>query len=270
MSNLRIITNNVIGDADTLTATSEALAVENLQTNYKSEVWRSTALTATVTATFTAAQTVSGVAFPFTNFSATATMQVKLYTNVADGSPVYDSTAILCCPFDMQGINNFGVNYFAYGGSRGARIWTPSSDVKKVEVIITDTSNTSSYIEAGVMVIGEYFEPSSNFSYGATSGIADTSTSKRTDAGDKVSNQGTRHKVMSLSFNHMDATDRDNFIELLSVNGTTTPFFISAYPENTDKELENDHQMYAVLSQADRLSRPYYDAHSTSLSVEEI
>jgi hypothetical protein len=79
MSNLRIVSDNAV-DRATLTASSTAgvLAVTNLQTDTKSDVWRATGLAATISALWTSPESVQAVALPFCNLSPTATMRVRL------------------------------------------------------------------------------------------------------------------------------------------------------------------------------------------------
>ena len=81
-SQIRILNNNA-ADRATLSASTTAgsLVVANLKTDYKSDVYRSTGTTATITATWTSNETIGVVVLPFCNLTATATIRVKLYTN---------------------------------------------------------------------------------------------------------------------------------------------------------------------------------------------
>ena len=76
MPNLRLIYDNVASSA-TLTASTTAgtLAASNMLTDVKSVVHRSTGTSVTYTMTWTANQTVGGVALPATNLTSTATIR---------------------------------------------------------------------------------------------------------------------------------------------------------------------------------------------------
>ena len=216
MSNLRIINQNSAKLA-TLTASTEAgtLVVENLQDDRKGVVWRSTANTATtITAEWTDAQFVNAVILPFCNLTSTATMQVELFTNVADVTPVYDSGAVACCGhssfdvFDWGGAP-LGVNAFSVGGGTYARVYTDIHVVKKVIITIVDTGNSSAYIESGCLVIGKYWSPTTNAAYGANISISSTNKIERSHAGDSILTQGTLHKSLDFNLEWLDAVDRD-------------------------------------------------------------
>ena len=85
MSILRVLNVN-LADSSTVVAsvTAGSLAASNLLTNIKSQVWRSTGTSATLTASWTVAKTFNCVILPFTNFTNAATMRVRGYANLAD------------------------------------------------------------------------------------------------------------------------------------------------------------------------------------------
>jgi hypothetical protein len=95
MANLRIIADNAIDRAQ-LSASSTAglLAVTNLQSDKKSNVWRSVGKTERVTATWSALEPMQAVALPFCNLSPTATMRVRVTSEAA-------ATNLLAAPNDF-------------------------------------------------------------------------------------------------------------------------------------------------------------------------
>jgi hypothetical protein len=101
MNNMRIVSDNAV-DRATLTASSTAgiLAVTNLQTDTKSDVWRAVGLAATISALWASPENVQAVALPFCNLSPTATMRVRLTnelsaTNLFTYSEQFDNAAWL-------------------------------------------------------------------------------------------------------------------------------------------------------------------------------
>jgi len=272
---IRIVNDNIAQDATLEDAATEALPVENMQTDIKSEIWRSAAKTATITATWSSSQFISLIAFPFCNFTSTATMQIKLYTLTADTTAVYDSGAVACCPYvpfeDFDwGAAPLGVNAFSYGGGAYARVWTDITACQKAEIIIIDNDNANSYLEAGILVAGLHWEPDYNFSYGAGMQVKDSSASKRNDAGDNISSRGTRHKSVTFNLKNLEPADRNKLMDLLKKNGKPKPCFMSLYPEDSDTTLEQDNQLYGKLTNTNPVNRPYLNSYTSSVTIEEI
>ncbi len=191
-NNLRIVTNNVADDNLTLVATTTAgsLGAGNLTNDLKSKIWRGTTLSETITLTWANAQNISMVALPFCNFGVAATMRVKLYTNVADVTPVLDTGAVLSNSYTLSDQIGFGdiplgVNAYYYGYGTYAVVWFASQSVKKIEVILDDsTSADITFLEASRIVAGDYFSPIINADYGASIDMIDKSQQYRNESGD--------------------------------------------------------------------------------------
>lgn len=84
MPNLRIIYDNIADTATiTATSTSGSLSTSNLKKDIKGLVHRSIGNSVTYTLVWASARTIGGVALPATNLSATATIEVRLYSNSA-------------------------------------------------------------------------------------------------------------------------------------------------------------------------------------------
>lgn len=79
MANLRIVTDNAVGRAASLVASSTAgaLAVSNLQVDRKSSVWRAASTAAGLVLRWDDPEEIGAVALPFCNLSPTATMRVR-------------------------------------------------------------------------------------------------------------------------------------------------------------------------------------------------
>jgi len=278
MPNLRILSKNAVDDYLSLSATSEsgALVATNLSKDMKSKVWRGVSLAETITLTWANAQLISMVALPFCNFSSTSTIRVKLYTNVADGSPVLDTGAVLSnqyTAFDKMGWGNApqGVNSFYYGGGTYASIFFASQSVKKIEIILDDSSNqNATYLEASRLVVGDYWSPLVNADYGISIEIVDKSNQYRNESGDLLSNRGISYKKISMKLSNMDSTDRTNFIEKLQSNGKHQSFYMSLFPESLDNEEEQTHQIYGKLSASDAVSRAGFNRSTGGVVIDEI
>lgn len=277
MANQVRILNNNAADRATLSASTTAgsLVVANLLTDYKSDVYRSTGTTTTITATWTNSETISVVVLPFCNLTTSATIRVKLYTNAADASPVYDSGAVSAnAGFSTNiwewGNTPLGVNAYAFVGAPYARCYTTPTAAKKMEVILTDSSNPSGYIEAARLVCGNYYNPVNDAEMDVKVSFPDTSTNARSDASDLISDIGIKYKTLSFSLQNMTSSDRNALVNILKSSGVSRPIFVSLLSENSsDTEAEKLFQIYGKLSSSSALTMPYWNAYSTSIDIEE-
>lgn len=277
MSNLRIVYDNA-ADRATLSASSTAgsLAVSNMLTDIKSEVWRSTGSTATITATWTTAEMVGMVALPFCSLSSGATIRVRAYTNIADVTPVLDTGVQMAAeapPFDVWGWGSepLGVNAYAYGGASYGVVWLNTIvTAQKIIVDINDSANPLGYIEASRIITGTYWEPVNNADYGVEVGVSDLSKHERSDAGDLRTDRGAIYKTMSLDLNFMPAQDRNALWRIIRGNGMSRPIYLSLIPKATDALEEQVFQIYGKLSRSSALRYQFANQYSSQLEIEEI
>lgn len=275
-SNIRILYANA-ADSATLSASTTAgsLGVANLLTDVKSEVWRSTATTATLTATWAAAQICSVVALPFCNLTSTATLRVRGYTLAADATAAFDTTARLACAYAPLGLWDWGalplgVNAFSYAGGACAVSWFAAAPVQKLVIDLEDASNPAGYIEAGRLVCGSHWSPTNNPEYGASLAVPDSTKTERTDAGDPISARGHRHRQLAINLVHMLPADRARCHDILTGNGLARPVFVSLFPEHADPQLEQSHQLYGRLASASAITVPGFGRYAAPLTIEEI
>lgn len=277
MPNMRIVYDNAIDRASGLVASTTAatFSAANLKLEKKSKIWRSTARSATLTVDFPAAELVKCVVLPWTNFSATATMRVRGYTLPADANPAFDTTPLLCAKYVPQGPWGWeaipvGANAFAYGGGAYASLWFTGGSVRKLVIDIADNGNVRSYVEAARLVAGDYWSPSRNANWGASLQWADLTKHERSDAGEMLSQRGTRHRKMTLPLQQMPAADRNRLLQLARANGMVRPMLVSLYPEDADAQLEQDHMIWCKPAQAATMSVPQYALYNTQLDLEEL
>lgn len=278
MANMRIVYNNVLEAYATLTASSTAgsLVVTNLLNDIKSNVWRSTGTTATITVTWTTLKALSFVGLPFCNLSPTATVQVKLYSDTAGTAQVLDTGAVLASPAQMTGYNDVGmvtpgVNSFGYGGGNYADVWFTQTNARRLEVVITDTSNSSGYIECSRLVCGAYWSPTYNPSYDSVKlSLNETSKHERSDAGDLYTDRGPMFKTLSFSLQYMPESDRDVFWRITRGNGMTRSVYVSITPDSTNALEEQMFQVYGKLSRQSEISYQYINQFAGQVQIEEI
>lgn len=281
MVNLRIIHRNELAQKLALTASTEAgnLTAANLLTDIKSQIWRSTATSAQLTVTWTNLRTIKAVILPHTNLTNAATMRVRGYANTSDvvgvATPVFDTTALTCCAVTSSAamgwdLNVPGVANFAYGGGVYAGLFFTGGSVRKLYIELVDSGSVAGYLEAARLVTGDYWEPTYNADWGIKLGYKDDSTHSRTDSGDLITDIKPRAKTLTFDLGDMVPADREGLMRIVRSNGLPAPIFISVFPGDTDKNKEQDYQIYGKLSQISELTLQRFSSYTVSITIEEI
>lgn len=256
----------------TIKAITTATPAQNLQLDAKSLIWRAAATTATLNVTFASSRGIRGIILPFTNLSISATITVTVV-----GGTGYSTGAVLCSPYAQT--DNWdstylpqGANSYAYGSGTYARVWFPDTQVcSGVTIVISDTGNTAGYIEASRLVIGDYWSPTFNTSFGLSSSPKDLSVNTRTESGDLVTNRGIRYNSMSFDLSWLNPADRLIFTKILKSNGIAKPLLISLFPDCTeDFNKEQTFQIYGKLSQLSDISHPMFGIYTSNVDIEEV
>lgn len=278
MPNLRIVGDNC-ADRGELVASSQVsttLGVNNLLTDVKNAVWRSTGTSATVTVTWSSNETMQMVALPWCNLTGTATIRARLYTNTSDvvgvASPVADTgtvTAVRKVQASVRGLP-LGVNSFAYGGGQYAVAWfgLPSLG-RKLVVDLVDTSNAAGYLEAARLVAGAYWEAAINPQVGASVEFIELSRHERTDAGSLVTERGARARKITMDLAKMPATDRDALWDIVRGNGMGVSLFASMMPASSDTGAEALWQVYGRFGSSIPVAFAEWNAFAAQLVIEE-
>jgi hypothetical protein len=276
MANLRVVYDNAADRASSVVAstTAGALSTDNMKTDYKSEVWRSTEPTATIVIQWTTAELCGMLAMPFSNLTSDASFRVRCYANAADSVPLVDKQVAACPGASLGGFQwgqeALGVNAYSYGGAAYGVIWFPTGTYQKIILNIVDSS-PSGYIEAARLVIGTYWSPAYTAESGATITPLDNSKSERTDAGDLRTDRGTVSKSLAFDLNFLTAADRNSLFNILRGNGLFRPVYVSMIPESTDDAIgEQIFQVYGKLTKQASLKYQWLGNFSTQLEIEEI
>lgn len=255
-----------------ITATATATPSANLQKDAKSLIWRSAGTSATLTVAFGSAKTVRGVVLPFTNLTATATINVTVV-----GGSGYTTGAVLACPYKQADSWDSsylpqGANSYAYGAGAYARVWFPTAQsCTGLTIVITDTNNTAGYVEASRLVIGDYWSPTYNTSFGLMAAPKSLSTNSRTESGDLVTNRGIQYNTMSFDLTWLNPADRLIFTKIIKSNGINKGLLISLFPDAAeDYDKEQTFQIYGKLTQVPDLTHPMYTMYSSKVDIEEI
>lgn len=282
-SNIRIVWDNA-ADRAAIAASSEAgnLFASNLRTNLKSKVWRGSSPSEGLVLTWPDPEPVDVVVLAFNNMTAQATMRVRGYTQTISPIPVFDTGDVECQPPAPLGAfgwggpfgENFyergGASLFAYGYGAYAVVWIPGGHaVRKLEILVNDPDNPDGYIEAGRLIVGPYWTPLHNFSFGHSVSFPELTQNKRSEAGDLRGERGAKWRRIDFDLQYMDEEDRSMMLRMLRRAGLSQPLFISLFPENEDAAKEQSYQLFGKFADTARVSQPNFDIYATSLAVEE-
>lgn len=274
LNNLRIITTNLVTDG-TLTSPNTSVSgtsLQNLKNDKKSSIWRVAGTTATFTLTISSSK-VGGIILPFCNLTATATVDVHI-NEAIDASPYIDNK--LVCTWDRVTPTNWGslppnLNTYAYGGGTYAVCWFPTQQpgITTITVVVTDTANTAGYLEFSNLIIGEYWSPTYNTSYGLNTGITDSSIIDRSESGNLMSCRKPSFRTMRFNLDWLNTADRLAMQKLIQGAGKSATIFISLFPEE-GTNLENYHQIYGKQTQLNNISYSNYAFYASSIDIEEV
>ena len=253
MSNLRIIYNNIADKASSVTASTTAgsLTVANLKTDIKGQVHRSTGTNVTYTLQWTTSQDISAVVIPACNLTETATIRVQAWDAVSAGVLLLDTGTNLACP----GLNvtssdfstSINASLFGFGAASKAYSWfNLTSGVKLLQIDIVDTGNPAGYIDCARLIVGNYWSPSHNASFGASISLEDSSTVVRTDAGGISVNRAPFLETMTFEFNWLLESDRKELDRITKLSGSFKPILISLLPDWNDASVIQSSTIYGV------------------------
>lgn len=269
MSKLRVIYQN-LADTATITASSTAsgYAVTNLQTDTKSSWHRSTGTTVTYTLTWSVDQSISTVVLPCTNLTKNATILVRFF-NSANTQLNTGATAISACQDSpIQAWSAPTGNQFYLGAVSKSAWWlnAPYTTVRKLEIVLQDTTNSASYIDCARIICGNYWQPKYTASKeGLSVTSTDTTENFRTDSGSLIYDQGFVYDELQFSLGILEDTDRDELVKILQYSGTSRYLLFSVFPGNANSRTE---QLYTVYGKRTNSPIQYILANYTAHQVQ--
>ncbi|MEY4762739.1 MAG: hypothetical protein RLZZ200_2595 [Pseudomonadota bacterium] len=278
-ANLRLIWDNAV-DRGTVTAshTSGSLVASNLKKDERAAMWRGTGTTETLLVEWTAAEIVDSVCLAWTNLTALATVQLKGYTLPADypASPAFDVTFN---PDDALPLGEFvwGIDPLAQSGASRARTaaqaqgWLAAPHaLRKLEVIIADTTNSLGYVEASRLVAGVRSEMSHNPSYNAVRlAWIDRSKPVRAESGDLRLEVFTKYRQLQIQLDWMDVADRNAILRMVA-NGLGRGVWVSLMPEDADASNKQAYAFWGALMKDTEFNLPFFATYSAPLVFEEM
>lgn len=251
MSNLRVLYKNIFDSSNAVTAssTSGSLSVNNLKTERKGEVHRSIGTSVSYEVTWSSPQKISSLVIPACNLSSAATIQVRLWDAETAGTLLLDTGANLAC--QGQSITNLDIgtaitaSHFSLGIMSKVLVWFTKTDlVRRVTIDIVDSSNPAGFIDVARLIIGDYWSPNNNASYGAEVSLQDMSEVARTDSGGVTVYRSSAYETLSFSLEFMNAADRKELDRITRINSVHKPILVSLIPDGTDYSATQETTIY--------------------------
>lgn len=270
MSALRLIYDNA-ADRATIAASSTAgaLGVQYLKTDRKGEVHRSVGPAVDFTLTWPSMETIGGVGLPAANLTNTSEVRALAYEGdalLADTGWQWAAPGLDMEAWDWEGELNG--NAFPDGFHAKSALWFPVQlAADKLVIQLRDPDNPAGYIDCARIVAGGYWQPTYGAAQGAQTAVIDTTSASRSDAGDLVTNRGTKNDTMTLDLSVLLPPDRARMQKLMRSNGASRPVFISAVPTNGDPTLVQDWTIYG-LRQNSGMTWAASTFHSNQLTIE--
>ncbi len=140
---------------------------------------------------------------------------------------------------------------------------------QSMRLTITDTDNTSGYLEASRFLFGDYVQPLVNMSWGNKLQWVDESGQTRTEGRSLRADAIESYRKITINLDYNKDSEVAALNELSRVNGRKKDIFISLYPGDTDPLRERDYQMVTKMPDVPTLSRTLLNANQIDLPFVE-
>lgn len=274
MNSLRFLTDNAaLRSTLSCGVTNSSFPITQLLKDTKSDFWRTTSTSAQIIATFANPETVSCVAIPINNFTANATLRIRLYSDVGGTSLLLDSASAACIPTREYPPAHeiLGSSGFQFGFGRYAtHYFIETANVHHIKIDVVDSGNPQGFLEAAFLVIGKHYALEKNFDLGATVGWKSGTQLSNNDAGDNLVASSWKRKAITFDLSSASSSERNGFFNIFLGNGAEYPIFISCFPENTSLEKEEQFTIYGRLASESEMKLTTCSRFTTSLQINSL
>ena len=156
-------------------------------------------------------------------------------------------------------------NTAGYGGIKYlAKYFTLASSTSTFTITFNKTVKVSRFL------VGNYWEPKYNTSFGISIGYEDATQYDRLQSGDLYATIAPRYKTMSFELQYVDSTEKFKLYEILRGIGKTKPMFISAFPDLVeDQDQEQMYSIYGRLTNLPPISYRMFSMYQSQFEVQE-
>lgn len=233
--NPRMLFKNI---ADTAAISTTPLFLSTLpDVNFLNPSRTKTARTSSVASqdiklSWAADQRVNMVALRYHNFTTSAQIRVRTYTDSVWTTGLVDNAAQNCFAYTglSSAIDYADPEFRLYKNS--ARYITLATNVRSMIITITDPTNPDGYFDFSRLFVGEYWEFAYGMPYGQASvSFSDMSTQGRSDSGYMVSDKRARYLTASINPEMITmAADFKEFAAAVHAVGLSKDFWLSMFP----------------------------------------
>jgi hypothetical protein len=275
---IRIVTSNV-SDGATLSSSDfvGTLPVSNLQVEGRARVARTTNATGTKTVNgdFAAASVVGSCVLYNHNLTIQATWRLRMWDAAGQaGNLVYDSGTVTALPalgwgeFGW-GLVPWGASVFTGWGAAFSVLWFPAVGALSFRLELTDAANPAGYLQAKRLLVGPYFEPGVNVSYGLQLYWEDNSEQRRTQGGSLRTDARVRYRCIKGELGYLNPAERAVAVETLRQIALRTETFVSVFPGYGGAQ-ERDYSLLGKFTSMPQFTHGQPSSHSAQLAFEEV
>lgn len=152
----------------------------------------------------------------------------------------------------------------AYGGGKYVVVY-----LNNISARTSFTVTFSSSVRVSRFIVGRYWSPQHNIPFGISVSYTDTSVVERLQSGDIYTTPGPRNKVMQFDLQYLTDTDKFEFFSILKSIGRLGFVFVSAFPEDTDKDREQMYSIYGKLTNLSSITYAQHTRYASSVELEE-
>lgn len=279
----RIVPRNFHDEATLTVSVAEASGYEivNTQNDIRTRLWRSSSgADVQIKGTYAGSMLRTPAFFGmFLHQCHGGKIQLRLYSDAAWGSMVYDSGVIDVINVMPTDGMDWGADPFGNGPNdpffEAAPHWQwllPSSPMPGMLSYTIDLSDHSSDYgrtvwQASRFVLGPAMELVRQPEFGASLGFVSQTDRNRSRGGSLRTNIGEVWRVMELSLGAMEESERAAWLDIFRYCGTGRSFVYSLYPEEGSR-LERDHMMLCKFQTLNPIGREVHRLTSR-LQLEE-
>lgn len=283
MSNMIISSTNYSDEATSISASSEVstLPIENLQDRQLVKVYRSDGATdVTIDVDFGQGRILDFVALIRHNITQTGTIRWRL-SNAADFSTVqYDSGVVDAWPV----VEEFGTlpwGVFSWGGRINPEVaaeYQISSftvldspvQARYMRIDISDDNNTDGYIEAGRLISGPAYRPSTNYGFGVEVQFVDESRIVKSRGGQTFVDEVERFRRIRFELQNLPEAEifGNVFNNIDRLRGVAKDILVIPQPD--DPSTWPTQNIYGRLVRTEPIINSTLDFYGRTIEIEEL
>lgn len=226
--------SGILSDAATLTTTATALMpVVNLQNRDPSKKCRISGKAGSFLLTFPGPTICTGLAWIGHNHSAGGVIRVLAGDSAAGGvvtSPALDTNYASVWPLGVKPQISTWSNWTSILS------WSNTTPYKYWQVEVGDDGAELTNLQAGRLMLGQFWQPRLNFDFGARVGVTNADFRRRTPWNRTVTDRRLPGRTVRLPFVVADEADAvDQAMEMQRSLGTALDLVVSLNPAATDR-----------------------------------